>query len=89
MKGLNVKLEADNLAEAHIVTSGPNSVHVKIEPTDRWDAEGLMRLSALLKGVAATLVATTALLLMCGVGDADSWWTPGPTPAHAVEEVNF
>ncbi len=57
MQALSMKLEAGNLAEATITTASPRSVHVKIEATDRWDAAGLLRLSAALKGVALTLSA--------------------------------
>lgn len=60
MKEFHVKLKADNLAIAEIALVGEHSVNVRIDSEDRWDAEGLLRLSDILKGVAATLVAAPA-----------------------------
>ena len=57
MTMLNVRIEADNLAQAVVVSASERAVYVKLDPEIRWDAEGLLRLSAMLKGVAHTLEA--------------------------------
>jgi hypothetical protein len=57
MKNLNVKLEADNLAQAEVVSASERTVYVKLDAREKWDAAGLLRLAAVLKGVALTLEA--------------------------------
>ncbi len=58
MKALRVKLEADNLARAEVTNASERAVYVKLDPTERWDAAGLLRLGAVLRGVALTPSAT-------------------------------
>jgi hypothetical protein len=57
MKNLTMKLEADNLAQAEVTSASERAVYVKLDPTERWDAAGLLRLSAMLRGVTLTLEA--------------------------------
>jgi hypothetical protein len=55
---LHVKLEGDNLAQAEVTSVSERAVYVKLDPTERWDAQGLLRLSAMLRGIVSTLSAT-------------------------------
>lgn len=85
MKGLHVKLEADNLAIAEIASAGDRSVTMQIDGQDRWGAEGLLHLSAALKGIAAVLTATAILFFvtMVDAGDWAQWY--GPVSVDAWE----
>jgi hypothetical protein len=71
LNDLQVKLKAENCAIAEIKSVSDQHVILVVEATDKWNAEGLLKLSALLQGIAATLVA--ALMLgsaLCGAADA-------------------
>ena len=57
MKNLTMKLEADNLAQAEVTSASERAAYVKLDPEARWDAAGLLRLSAALRGVALILAA--------------------------------
>jgi len=57
MANLTMKLEADNLAQAEVTSASERAVYVKLDAREKWDAAGLLRLSAMLRGVAHTLEA--------------------------------
>lgn len=57
---ITAKLEAGNLAVAEVHQVSERAVQVRIEASDRWDAAGLRRLSALLGGIAETLESVEA-----------------------------
>lgn len=71
MTDLQVKLKTETFAVAEVKAVSEQHVILVIEATDKWNAASLLKLSAMLQGVAATLVA--ALLLgsaLCGAADA-------------------
>jgi hypothetical protein len=60
MKAFTLTLEADNLAQATITSVSPHAVTIALDPEWTWNAEGLLRLSAALKGAAGVLVGESA-----------------------------
>jgi hypothetical protein len=70
---LLVSLKTDSMALARVEAVTEQHVTISINGADKWNAEGLLKLAAMLKGVAATMVATTLLFGFMMVADATSW----------------
>lgn len=62
-----VALKSDTFALAQVASVSDERVIIDINPQDHWDAASLLKLAAMLKGVAAVL-ATTALLFASSFG---------------------
>lgn len=81
MNQLLVSLKTDSMAIARVEAVTEQHVTIVIDGSDKWNAEGLNKLAALLKGVAATMVATALLFGFLTVADATDWspWQSGGT----------
>lgn len=55
MRTLTLELLTDGFAKAVLKKKGRGSVTLKTDADDKWDREGLLKLSAALKGVAEML----------------------------------
>lgn len=52
-----MELLTDGFAKAVLRKKGRGSVILEVDPTDKWDRDGLMKLSAAIKGAAEMLPA--------------------------------
>ena len=86
---MEIKFKADNFAVAEVTTLSEQHVSLKLDATDKWDAAGLLKLSALLKGVAAALVASMVILGLMTVADATDWIPYNMHGADAAERQSF
>lgn len=68
---LKINLKTDGFALAEVESATDKHVVLKIDGTDKWDADGLLKLSALLKGVAAILTASVLVLFSVGADAQD------------------
>jgi len=82
---LLVSLKTDSMALARVEAVTEQHVTISIDGADKWNAEGLNKLAAMLKGVAATLVAGALLLGLMTMADATSWVPFNFNAAEAVE----
>jgi hypothetical protein len=68
---LHLTLVTENKAVAEIDSSSDQHVTLKVNDKDTWNAEGLLKLSAMLKGVATVLAAGVLLLFAFGADAED------------------
>lgn len=90
MNDLHVTLKTHSRAVATVDAVTEQHVTIAIEPTAQWNAEGLNKLAAMLKGVAATLAATALLVGFMTVADANDWtpWSHGfDAEAYTITDI--
>lgn len=73
MTDLIVSLKTESMALARVEAVSENHVTIAIDAGDKWNAEGLLKLAAVLKGVAATIAAAVLILGSLTVVDAIDW----------------